>query len=131
MIEAYKRMFDYRGRSGRKELWIFHLGVVAAGAVLAIVEHLLIKQFGVSPLQRAPWAVWLILLVWQPPMLALFVRRLHDIGWSAKLLLILPLGPLLTVPVFLVRGQAEENKYGPPPGTAPADGTRSATVAMS
>ncbi|TGV31210.1 DUF805 domain-containing protein, partial [Mesorhizobium sp. M8A.F.Ca.ET.142.01.1.1] len=54
------------------------------------------------------------LLVFLPPMLALAVRRLHDIdesGWYVVIAFI-PLGVFVLFPVMLLPGSEEENRFG-------------------
>ncbi len=106
---------DFSGRARRKEYWMFVLfnlifGIVAAGLdeILGLYNY----EFGYGPIN----AIYgLILLI---PSLAVAVRRLHDIGKSGWMLLILfiPLIGVIWLLILLVReGELSANQYGPNP----------------
>ncbi len=127
-ITAYYANFS--GRARRKEYWSFMvvpvlvlvlLGVVMAGLAAAAQGD----PSGVSPAMMVMIGIFVIfLLAIIIPSLAVSVRRLHDIGQSGWLVLILVivglipyLGILSTIGYIvlgIVEGQPGSNKYGPP-----------------
>jgi len=114
MFAAYARYWDFQGRAGRSEYWLFFLWVFILGFVAGLVDRLALQSQG--PL--GPCALFLTFanLI---PNLSLGFRRLHDINRSAWWLLIalIPLVGGLVLFVFtLLRGTPGENRFGPPPG---------------
>ncbi|TFZ43781.1 DUF805 domain-containing protein [Stenotrophomonas maltophilia] len=118
-----RRCFDFSGRSNRKEFWSYSLFaalVVAVSYTLmdggywltgtVLLDWEAIKPFRTLGGVIADCAVIVLL----PPMLALAVRRLHDIdesGWFVVIAFI-PLGVFVLFPVMLLPGNEEENRFG-------------------
>jgi uncharacterized membrane protein YhaH (DUF805 family) len=76
-----RRVVDYRGRSTRTDLGAFWLVTVSGALILLVVATILEAEvFPDLPLTRFVPVVyqWILAI----PMLALFVRRLHDRGLS-------------------------------------------------
>ncbi len=122
-----RRCLDFSGRSNRTEFWSYSLlaGFVAGlGYILMNASSWLIGtdlyDGGMSQhLQGAGLAVAMFaVIVLLPPMLALAVRRLHDIdesGWYVVIAFI-PLGVFVLFPLMLLPGSEEENRFGGMPG---------------
>ena len=99
MFTAYRRYWDFQGRSSRSEywlffLWVFILGFIGPCTLFLTCAHLI-------------------------PNLSLGFRRLHDTDRSAWWLLIgcIPLIGALVLFVFSVlAGTRGENRFGPAPG---------------
>jgi len=114
-IEAVKlglsRSFDYKGRSSRSELWFFVLFVYLVSLFGGILFGVLGFDSGFSLLS------YIVLSV---PALALYVRRLHDIGKSGFTLLwgIIPFGNIYLIYLICQQGDLFKNAYG-----LPYDGT--------
>ena len=139
MLLPWKRYADFRGRSRRKEYWMFALLNVIVYLVLGVI----VFGTGASMANLAstgpanPFAVyailfrgsgllfllwWLIVLI---PGLALAVRRFHDrdmSGWWLVGFVIanfIPLVNFVSAIVFLVLmllpGTAGPNRFGPDP----------------
>jgi uncharacterized membrane protein YhaH (DUF805 family) len=90
LAQAFRRSFDYSGRSRRMEYWSYALFTFVLQWLAAGLEDLLGPRFGGrgGPIQS------LLLLALVIPGLAVSVRRLHDInrtGWW----LIMPFAPIL------------------------------------
>jgi len=68
-----------------------------------------------EPFRTLGWVMTVCaVIVLLPPMLALAVRRLHDIdesGWYVVIAFI-PLGVFVLFPVMLLPGNEEENRFG-------------------
>lgn len=107
MFLPLKRFFDFRGRSRRKEYWLWTLFVVIASIVLSLVDSVLglggnaTVQDGAGPAGfsygaavRGGWLANAFSLLIFIPGLAVSVRRLHDTdrtGWW----LLMPMVPYL------------------------------------
>ncbi|MBQ2823828.1 MAG: DUF805 domain-containing protein [Oscillospiraceae bacterium] len=122
IAEMWKRIFDYKGKSGRKEYWI----PFAVNAVIAVLVT-------VFMLVR-PYAEWVFvpaivlaayLAVSFIPFISLTVRRLHDTGKSGWWYLVsFILGVGAVVVIFMCAGSSgtfspdlnyAAGVYGPPP----------------
>jgi len=98
-----KKYADFAGRASRSEYWWFVLAAFLASIVLAFILRIL------------GGLVYLALLL---PMIAVGVRRLHDIGKSGWWLLIgfIPLiGGLILIYFYVKSGDAGSNEYGEAP----------------
>jgi uncharacterized membrane protein YhaH (DUF805 family) len=121
-VEAFWRVFDYRGRSTRPAFWWVFFTPLIAGVLVSALAYLA---------GHAPEVVFLEFyffaeLIYALPMLALGVRRLHDTnvtGWLILLLVVARIiGGLLYFLVgfmflglFAVQTTEEDNEYGPNP----------------
>lgn len=107
MILPFKRYFDFKGRSRRKEYWMYTLFVIIVSIVLSIIDSILGlggSMSGESDLSGTSAGAAgalsggllanLFSLATIIPSLAVGVRRLHDIDRSGWWIL-LPLGPLV------------------------------------
>ncbi|AEM52535.1 DUF805 domain-containing protein [Stenotrophomonas maltophilia] len=122
-LAPLRRCLDFSGRSDRIEFWSFSLlGLLVAGLSYSLMnigywligtdlfDWELSRQLGILGQVLAIITV----LVFLPPMLALAVRRLHDIdesGWYVVIAFI-PLGVFVLFPVMLLPGSEEENRFG-------------------
>lgn len=108
-VESWRKYATFTGRASRREFWF-------AFMFFAVISMLLLFLSIGIPL------VGVLRLVFQLastiPMLALSVRRLHDIGHSWWLLLfgLFPgFGPVIVLYVMCRRGQEGVNQYGEDP----------------
>ena len=109
-LMALKKYADFKGRSQRKEYWMFTLFNLLAFFVLSFVGGMLGDQ---AELLTGIYSLGVLL-----PSVAVTVRRLHDIGrsgWWALLMVVPVVGALILVIFALQDSQAEENEYGPNP----------------
>ncbi|MBL0285669.1 MAG: DUF805 domain-containing protein [Zoogloea sp.] len=109
-LMALKKYADFKGRSQRKEYWMFTLFNLLAFFVLSVVGGMLGDQ---AELLTGIYSLGVLL-----PSVAVTVRRLHDIGrsgWWALLMVVPVVGALILVIFALQDSQAEENEYGPNP----------------
>lgn len=152
---AFKRYYDFSGRSGRAEYWQFMAIVVAAFLLSAALG-------GANEAVPLPMLTILVLLVTTVPTYAVTVRRLHDrgiTGWAvgvvwilngasytlqdmlvssggnvlvallAKMVLAGTIGYALFLLYPLVMpGDEKANAYGPPPASTDSDLARPASV---
>lgn len=138
----FRQYFDFKGRSGRAEFWLFALINLIAVSLLFWVD----RRLGLSMTQNGPGVLGSVFFFAMViPFMAVAVRRLHDTGkrgWWALLALGVVLAPfalivlffalggyyslLVWVPVFgsivtflvfmIRKGDQDENRYGPAPG---------------
>lgn len=116
---AWKRTFDVRGRSRRKEYWTFQLLNILIMLVLLVAS---MATFGSSDHavdgMQIIFALYGILLL--VPSFTCTVRRFHDIGRSGWWILIglIPFGGIVTFIFTLLDSQPGPNEYGPNPKEA-------------
>lgn len=114
-LKVLNQYADFSGRARRKEYWMFVLFNMIFAIVAMILDNVLgiaWELIGYGPLYA------LYLLVMFIPGLAVSVRRLHDVGKSGWMFLIV-LIPIVGVIWFLVLlcsdGQQGSNKWGQNP----------------
>jgi uncharacterized membrane protein YhaH (DUF805 family) len=136
MFLPFARIADYRGRSCRREYWMFQLlkvvcgflltfGLIFAGALTSaplFSGNAVANILGNITLLLASVAY---LLCFLPAEIALTVRRWHDIGNSGWTIVVVMLFGLIPVIGFLAGivhfvamcwpGDKGSNKYGPSP----------------
>ncbi len=105
---SLRRSFDFRGRSSRRDYWIYVAAVVALLIPMGPLADAGASDWVFGPLVGA----WFLLL---PGFVAVTVRRLHDVGipglYSA-LMVFQPIGLLFVLWVGIQRGQPHPNGYG-------------------
>jgi uncharacterized membrane protein YhaH (DUF805 family) len=112
---------DFTGRGRRSEYWWFVVFAAVVTTVASVADAIIGTQFGNFGLLQALATLALLL-----PGLAVGARRLHDVGQSGSmlLLLIIPVvGALILVLGFFIRDSQPDNTYGPSPkrpGVEPA-----------
>jgi uncharacterized membrane protein YhaH (DUF805 family) len=98
---AFRRTFDFRGRSTRAEYWWFQLCLIALILLMAVFGALFATVLG-GKNAAMPLPILLMglsALVVTIPNLALTVRRLHDVNFSGWWLLA-PSGAMVLVSVL-------------------------------
>lgn len=112
-LQALLHYASFTGRTSRKNYWLFLLIQLVILLVLSFLE----RHFALAnPEIGFGLITTLYALATLLPVLALQVRRLHDAnhtGWWAWLNLIPVLGQLALLLFALLKGSAEENRYGP------------------
>jgi len=106
-----KRYADFNGRSGRKEYWMFHLVLLAAAVMCAVLAGIGLGMVAAALLVVATFGLII-------PYLAVQVRRFHDqdkSGWFALFNLIPYVGWLVVYIFMFLPGAAGDNQYGPDP----------------
>jgi len=127
-IRAFKQYAEFSGRSRRREYWMFTLFHVIISTIVSVIAFL--GGFsGVLLVSGDPSAAGLLyygslavffiyFAVTLIPSLAIFVRRLHDAGYSGWYLL-LSLIPFVGAIVLLIftlqKSEPGHNQYGPEP----------------
>jgi uncharacterized membrane protein YhaH (DUF805 family) len=109
-------LFGFRGRIGRKSFWLGALGMI-------LIQGAVIAQILGAPDDSGEQALWglVLLAVWAVSawvLVALAVKRLHDIGLPAVLAVLLLIQPIAYIAFFVLAfwpSTQETNEHGPPP----------------
>ena len=113
-LEVLKKYAVFSGRARRKEYWMFFLFNIIIAFVLGFIEGLVGGPGIISTLYS------LAVLI---PIIAVSIRRLHDIsrsGWWLLIYLVPIIGAIVLL-VFMVQdSQQGENQYGQNPKTETA-----------
>lgn len=106
-LNVLRQWKDFGGRSDRREYWIFVLVNFAISLALATMDQIISPESGVL---SGLYALFIFI-----PGIAVTIRRLHDIGKSGWMQLVI-LIPLIGWIWFLVlmanEGEAGRNQYG-------------------
>ena len=107
-----KKYFCFEGRAGQKEFWMWTLATFVVFFILGLIPFV-------------NMLVPLLALAILCPTLSVTARRLHDLGksgWLQLLVLIPVVGGLIVLILCIPEGSKEANAYGAPccaAGTAP------------
>ncbi|MDH6592984.1 uncharacterized membrane protein YhaH (DUF805 family) [Variovorax sp. TBS-050B] len=99
---CFAKYTDFSGRASRSEFWWFILAEVVVLVVASLIHQ---------------YVYFIAALGFLLPVLAVGARRLHDIGKSGwlQLLMIIPLINLVLIYFFVQPTQPETNAHGAPP----------------
>jgi uncharacterized membrane protein YhaH (DUF805 family) len=134
---AFRRYFNFKGRSRRREYWWFTLintGIMGMLALLFAITQSAASSESSEPAAAVFWMVvlWLFIIAVTVPSIAVGVRRLHDTnrsGWWVVLGLIpyvnFVSGIVLLV-FYCIDSDPGTNQYGPNPKEIEATATSSA-----
>ena len=103
---------NFRGRARRKEYWMFFLFNVLFVFVTTAIDLVL----GIFPLLYVIYILAIIV-----PSIAVFVRRMHDVGksgWWFFIGFIPIIGTIWLLVLLFTDGVTGENSYGPSPKAA-------------
>jgi len=114
---------NFNGRASRQEYWMFILFNMIFGIIAMVADNILGTTFtvGSGNYETSMGYGWVYLLYTLGiiiPCLAVFVRRLHDIGKSGGWFFIcfIPfLGAIWLLVLICTDSNSGENKYGPSP----------------
>ncbi len=107
---------DFNGRARRSEYWWFYLAYVLVIFTVSAISEFQTSQSG--QLGVISFLAGLVVLGTFLPMLAVQVRRLHDIdksGWNILWFVIPLVGFILTIVWYCRRGTVGDNRFGPDP----------------
>lgn len=115
----FQKYATFSGRARRAEYWQFFVAIILILVALSVLDGL-IGTFSIDAgvgLLSGLFGVAIIL-----PSLALYVRRLHDVGWSGWWVLLF-LVPFVSTVMFFVLGfkdsEVGDNRFGPSPKPKP------------
>ena len=108
-LDAWKNYANFKGRARRKAYWMFVLIWLIAAMILVAIDNAL----GTNGIFAG-----LYFLASFVPLLALAVRRLHDIGksgWWFFIQLVPIIGGIWYLILMVTDSQPGSNEYGPNP----------------
>lgn len=113
-----RKFATFTGRARRKEYWLFILLNYVVLFVLAVIDNIL-----GTTMQDLPYGFITLLysLVLMIPLLALNVRRMHDLGksgWWLFITLVPFVGGIWYFVLTVTAGEKGDNQYGPDPKAA-------------
>ncbi|VFN07840.1 MAG: Uncharacterized membrane protein YhaH, DUF805 family [Candidatus Kentron sp. G] len=120
-LDALKKYAVFSGRARRKEFWFFFLFNTIIFSILLFIDISMMDEagfeYGISEPQTFMRLSGIYALAVFLPILAVWVRRLHDIGRSGwwVLLVLIPLGKFVLYIMAMFDSQPGENEYGPNP----------------
>lgn len=116
-INAWKKCVLFQGRSSRREYWSFYLINAIISSIALVIDN--VFDLNIKPFYSRKSVIGLVFIVYALvsllPSIAVFVRRLHDIGkpFGWIFLSFLPIVGSIILLVWLCRkGDKGENKYG-------------------
>ena len=114
-FKVLNQFADFNGRARRKEYWMFALFNVLFTVAALILDKLMQTGFNGSYIG---WIYILYSLAIFIPSLAVTVRRLHDVGksgWMYLIILIPIIGAIWLLVLLATDGQPGTNSWGPNP----------------
>ena len=115
-LKALRQYADFKGRAIRKEYWMFVLFNIIFSATAAVLDRILGTEYVSSgEYNSGGYINSLYSIVLFVPGLAAVVRRLHDVGksgWMALIILIPIVGWVWILVLLVTDSQAGENKWG-------------------
>ena len=114
-LKVLKQYADFSGRARRKEYWMFALFNFIFAFVLGLIDGILGLSSSKVGIGLLGGLYSLAVLI---PGLAVTVRRLHDVGKSAWMILIvlIPIvGGIWLIVLTVIGGEPGENQYGQDP----------------
>lgn len=114
-LKVLKQYADFSGRARRTEYWMFVLFNIIFAIIAMVLDNILgiaIEGIGYGPLYGL-YALTLLI-----PGLAVGVRRLHDVGksgWMFLIVFIPIIGPIWLLVLFCTDSQQGSNKWGENP----------------
>ncbi len=114
IFDVLSKSFDFKGRSRRKEYWMF---IAISQAVFLILFWSDMQSGRFFQWDPIPYCLVYSALTFMP-IVSLTIRRLHDTGrsgWAMFYMLIPAVGSIIYLVMMLSRGTVGANKYGPDP----------------
>lgn len=114
-LKVLKQYADFSGRARRSEYWYFVLFNMIFAIVAVVLDNILgtaIEGVGYGPI----YGLYVLALL--VPGLAVAVRRLHDVGksgWMFLIVLIPLIGAIWLLVLSFTDSQPGTNKWGPNP----------------
>lgn len=116
-IKVLRQYADFDGRARRKEFWIFILFYIVFSACAALIDDMMDTAYSDEPLSGGMLSTAYVLALLIPG-LAVSVRRLHDVGKSGWMILVVFIpfvGWLWLLALYCQNSQRGMNPYGPNP----------------
>ena len=117
-VVALKKYAVFEGRARRKEYWFFVLFYLIFMVVAIVVDAVLGTEYYIDEFDTIGLFTTLFSLAMIVPSLAVFARRLHDVGrsgWWILISLIPLIGGIILLVFAVLDSQEGENRFGPNP----------------
>ncbi|WP_010198504.1 DUF805 domain-containing protein [Bacillus sp. m3-13] len=115
-LEGFRNYFNFSGRAGRKEYWIFTL---VHSVIFWVIPMFIAYFFQDSEIIVGIFGLFYLIFILGTiiPVISINVRRLHDIGKSGwwYLIILIPIVGGIILFVFACIESEHDNKYGPNP----------------
>ena len=108
-LKVLKQYADFKGRARRQEFWMFTLFYIIFSIAATILDKILGDE-------KIIWGLYFLVMLL--PLFSVLVRRLHDVGKSGWLLLILLIPFIGAIWIFVlltIDSNYGSNKYGANP----------------
>lgn len=118
MFLPLKRYADFRGRSGRKEYWMFLLFQIMVSIAVNLVSFIGASMDSSLVAGLAAIVSVVFGLAMFIPGLAVSVRRMHDIdksGWQLLWAFVPLVGAIILIIFMAKQGTTGPNRFGPAP----------------
>jgi uncharacterized membrane protein YhaH (DUF805 family) len=127
-LKVLKDYANFSGRARRQEYWMFVLFNMIFAIVAMILDKIIGSTFKIETAMGAQslpygYIYLLYILATLVPSLAVFVRRMHDVGksgWFIFISLIPLIGAIWLLILLCTAGVQGENEYGADPKNADA-----------
>ena len=111
ITSCFGKYVTFAGRAARSEYWYFVLFYVVVVVIAAVIDTVVFSAMDFKPLQT------IVILATFLPLLAVAIRRLHDLdrtGWW-YLIVFTGIGAILLFVWYCMKGTTGPNQYGPDP----------------
>lgn len=114
-LKCIQQYTDFGGRARRTEYWMFILFNALFAMAATLIDHfagIAMEETGYGPV----YGIYVLFALL--PSVAVSVRRLHDVGksgWMLLLVLIPLIGAIYLFVLSVTDGDSGENKWGPNP----------------
>ena len=116
VTSVFNNYANFNGRARRSEYWYFVLFTMCVNVILSAIGRFFAGSDAMTMVITAITGIFSLAII--VPQIAVAVRRLHDIGksgWLYLLMLIPLVGQILLIVWFCTDSQPGDNQYGPNP----------------
>lgn len=110
-LSVLKKYAVFSGRASRAEYWYFHLFNFIIFIGLSLIEFFIKRSLGIPAEIGKSFLVNIYYLATAIPLLAVSVRRMHDVNKSGWFIFV----PIYSFILTVTSGTKGDNKYGPDP----------------
>ncbi len=113
-MAVLRRYAEFTGRSSRAEYWYFFLGYLVLSFLLGFLLGVVGAVVGLSSAQLDLYVNilrWLLILAFVIPIIAVSIRRMHDVDKSGWFMWV----PFYNIYLDVSPGTVGDNRFGPDP----------------
>lgn len=115
MVQATKALFtnyaNFKGRTSRRDFWLAYLGYIILTVLVSFVAGFISGLLDTEILSFIPTLFSLVFII---PLLAMEIRRLHDVnksGWWLFISFVPLVGSIILLVLFCSASVDENNNY--------------------